>query len=264
MIGDLVTGAGYVPRGLGRLTEPGLRGYVWLPLLINVVVFIALFWLGGAAFQDLLDWMLPSAEAGADAGWWATVADWAVTALRWILWPLFAVAAALVAFYTFTITANLIGAPFNEFLARRVELLATDGRAPAETDEGGLAAQAIGSVADELRKLVYFAAVAIPLLVLFFVPVVQVAAPFLWAAFGAWAAALEYMDYPLGNHGIRFRDQRAQLRRRRMLIFGFGAGVVVMTLIPVVNLVAMPSAVIGATMLWVEQLGGRPASGASG
>lgn len=258
MIRDLITGAGYVPRGLRRIAEPGLRAYVWLPLLINAVVFIGLFWLGGAAFQDLLDWMLPSADAGPNAGWWATLTDWAVTALRWILWPLFVLAAAIVAFYTFTVAANLIGAPFNEFLARRVERLATDGREPAEGDEGGLAAQAVGSIVDELRKLLYFAAVAVPLLLLFLVPVVQVAAPFLWAAFGAWAAALEYMDYPLGNHGIRFRDQRAQLRRRRMLMLGFGAGVVVLTLIPVLNLVAMPSAVIGATMLWVDEFGSRP------
>lgn len=261
MIRDVITGAGYVPRGLRRITEPGLRRYVWLPLLINVVVFIALFWLGGAAFQDLLDWLLPNADAGPNAGWWATLTDWVLTVLRWILWPLFALAAALVAFYTFTISANLIGAPFNEFLARRVEHLATNGREPAEPDEGGLAAQAVGSVADELRKLLYFAAIAIPLLLLFLVPVVQIAAPFLWAAFGAWAAALEYMDYPLGNHGIRFRDQRTRLRRRRMLVFGFGAGVVVLTLIPVLNLVAMPSAVIGATMLWVEEFGRRPGDG---
>src|SRR5690606_29105529 len=37
----------------------------------------------------------------------------------------------------------------------------------------------------------------------------------LWASFGAWAVALEYRDYPVGNHGHRFRDQRRLLARQR-------------------------------------------------
>lgn len=264
MIRDLLVGAAYVPRGLRRITEPGLRRYVWLPLLVNVFVFGGLIWLGAEGFQQLIDWMLPEVSAGPDAGWWTRLADWVVTLIRWLLWPLFALAAALVAFYTFTVTANLVGAPFNEFLARRVERLATDGRQPPDTDDAGPLAQALGSIGDELRKLLYFAAVAIPLLLLFLVPVIQIAAPFLWLAFGAWAAALEYMDYPLGNHGLRFAEQRVRLRRRRMLMLGFGGGVVVLTLIPVLNLVAMPSAVIGATMLWVDEFGDQPASAVRG
>jgi len=39
-----------------------------------------------------------------------------------------------------------------------------------------------------------------------------------------------------------------------MLALGFGSGVTVLTMIPVLNFVAMPAAVIGGTLLWSEQL----------
>lgn len=256
MIRDFVLGAGYVARGFRRINEPGLRRYVWLPLAINVAVFAVLLWLGAEAFQDLIGWLLPSADAVSGNGWWSQTLGVLITVAHWLLWPIFLLAAGVAAFYTFTVFANLIGAPFNEYLAERVERLATAGQQPAEAG-GSIIGELTGSVADELRKQVYFAVIALLLLLLFLVPVIQLAAPLAWAAFGAWAAGLEYLDYPLGNHGLRFRDQRRGLARRRMLVLGFGAAVMVMTLVPVLNLLAMPSAVIGATMLWVEELGGR-------
>ncbi|MEZ5582290.1 MAG: hypothetical protein R3F37_05475 [Candidatus Competibacteraceae bacterium] len=45
-----------------------------------------------------------------------------------------------------------------------------------------------------------------PLLVLFVIPGVNVIAPLLWLVFGAWMLALQYADYPMGNHGLRFRS----------------------------------------------------------
>jgi len=36
--------------------------------------------------------------------------------------------------------------------------------------------------------------------------------------------------------------------------FGFGLGIMLLTFIPVINFVAMPVAVAGASKLWVEKL----------
>jgi CysZ protein len=68
--------------------------------------------------------------------------------------------------------------------------------------------------------------------------------------------AFEYSDYPMGNHGLRLRAIRGRLRRRRALALGFGATAAGMTMIPVLNFVVMPSAVAGATAMWVEALAG--------
>ena len=95
-------------------------------------------------------------------------------------------------FYTFTVLANIIAAPFNGLLAARVEKLAAPSsvppRPPAELTWQELALSPLR----ELSKLLYFIGWAIPLLILSFVPVVNMAAPVLWMLFSAWMLALEY------------------------------------------------------------------------
>lgn len=250
MIADFLRGVSYVPRGLRLLAAPWLAPYVWVPIGVNVLVFAGLFWLAGAQYQALIAWLLPSPEAVGGEGWWGQTLEFLALMARWLLWPLFLLAAVVVMFYTFTAIANLIAAPFNGWLSARVEQEKT-GHAPAG-DGGGLSAEVIGAFTGEVRKIGYFALLGVPLLLLFLVPVANLAAPFLWTLYGAWILALEYMDFPLGNRGLSFPAQRQHLRERRLLHLGFGAGMLAMTLIPVLNLVAMPTGVIGATLLALE------------
>jgi CysZ protein len=158
----------------------------------------------------------------------------------------------LLVFYGFSILTNLLAAPFNGMLAEAVEQQLTGQ--PIET--GGwraLARDIIPSLYSELRKLLYFALRAVPLGLLFLIPGINVAAPFLWALFSAWMLTIEYMDYPMANHLLHFARQRQLLRGRRLLAYGFGGGTLLLTLIPFVNFIAMPAAVAGATALWVGE-----------
>ena len=45
MSGNLITGAGYFLRGLTMLSEPGLRHFVIVPLMANIMLFILMGWL---------------------------------------------------------------------------------------------------------------------------------------------------------------------------------------------------------------------------
>ena len=110
------------------------------------------------------------------------------------------------------------------------------------------------SIASELRKLVYFIVRAIPLGLLFVIPGINLAAPFIWALFSAWMLTIEYLDYPMANHLLHFSEQKRLLRQRKMLSYGFGGSSLLMTMIPVVNFFAMPVSVAGATAMWVEEL----------
>nr|MDJ0741567.1 sulfate transporter CysZ [Gammaproteobacteria bacterium] len=148
--------------------------------------------------------------------------------------------------------ANLIAAPFNALLAARVEETLT-GTRPHDADESLLKAIA-PAVSGEIGKIVYFATRAVPLLLLLFVPGLNVLASAAWLLFGFWFLAIEYADYPMGNHGVRASEQRAHLRRKRFKSLMFGAGVTALMLIPVLQFVAMPAAVAGATRLWVDDL----------
>jgi len=228
-----ILGFRYLLDGLTMLKNPGLKRYVMMPLMINIIVFILVAWIGYTQFEALLNWMLPA------DGW--------LSFLRYILWPLFALATLLITFYTFTIIANIIAAPFNGVLAAKVEYELT-GNHPPQSEE-----KWTQSVSSELQKLSYFLLRAIPLLILFVIPGINLIAPFLWILFGAWFLTLEYADYPMSNHSHPFDWQLQRMKRRKMTAFGFGGGLTLMMMVPVLNFVAMPAAVVGATRLWCEQ-----------
>lgn len=230
-------GALYFLRGFGLIFVPGIRAYVVVPLLINITVFTALIYFGAGQLQSFLDSMLPQ---------WL---DW----LNWLLLPLFLIAGLLIAFFTFNMVANLISAPFNGLLAEAVERKLT-GRGPEEGGFKKMIADIGRTFASEIRKLVYIGLRGAPILLLMLVPGVNVAASMLWILFSAWMLAVAYADYPMGNHGIAFTEQRKLLARRRWLSVGFGGSVMFGLAIPVLNFLVIPSAVAGATAMWVDQL----------
>lgn len=223
--------------GFGLITRPGIRLYVMVPLLINTLLFAGVIIYGANLLSDLINSMI--------AQWqWL---EW----LEWLVWPLFVIVSLTIVFFCFTIVANLIGAPFNGFLSEAVErhLLQVD---KVDTVSRPLATEVLLAFKSELQKLLYFALRAIPLLLLFIVPLVNVSAPLFWILFSAWMLALEYMDYPMSNHGFLFTQQRKKLFASKQLTFGFGLGVMVLTLIPIINFLAMPVAVAGATKMYVD------------
>lgn len=239
MIGDFLHGARCLWRGFRMLNTRGVRAYAALPILINAVVFSVLLWLAATHFDGWVDALMPR------------LPDW-MAWLESLFWLVFAVVAAVLVFFTFTAVANFIGGPFNGLLAEAVERQLT-GSAP-ETTLGETLRQVPAMLLDELRKLGYYARWALPLAVLFFIPLLNLFAPVAWAIFGAWMLSVEYADYPLGNRGLRGQQVRAVLRRHRASALGFGAMTLAATLVPGLNLLVMPAAVAGATILTVERL----------
>lgn len=235
-----LAGFHHAVSGLRLIFRPGLRRFVIIPMLINILVFSLLVSGGIELFSDLMDRLLP--------------ADSWLTHLSWLLWPLFALTAVLVVFYTFTAIANLLAAPFNGLLSEKVEMALTGKAIDQGSDWRQLLREFLPSILSELRKLLYFVLRAVPLLLLFLIPGINIAAPFLWLAFNAWYLALEYGDYPMGNHGILFKEQHTRLKRLRLNALGFGAGLLVLMAIPGLNFLAMPAGVAGATVLWRKEL----------
>ena len=237
MIADLARGFGYALEGLRWLRRPGIRRFVALPLAANVLLFAGAGW-----------WLFASLDGL--AGWVESLLPAWLAWLSWVLWPLAAAAFLAVAWFGFALLANLVGSPFNGLLAERVAVLA--GRAPATSLP--LWREAVAAPLGELRKLGHFILLAVPALLLFLVPGANVLAPLVWLAVSAWMLALEYGDYPMGNEGLRFVEQRVRMRSRRALALGFGAGMLLLTVVPVLNFLSMPAGVVGATLMWCREL----------
>lgn len=239
MISNPVTGAGYFFKGLSLINKPGVRRFVIVPLLINILIFAGLIWFSADQFGVFIDWFTP------------TLPEWLLW-LTWLLWLVFGLMAFIVLFFGFTLLANLVGAPFNSYLAAAVEKHLTGQPVP---DSGKTLGQDIvDGVLGELKKILYYLMWAIPLFIISFIPGINLLSPLLWAVFGAWMLSLEYTDYPLGNYGLTFPAIRQKIREQRMLSLGYGGAVMLATLIPLFNFLVMPVAVAGATALRVEQI----------
>ncbi len=148
-----------------------------------------------------------------------------------------------------------MGAPFNGLLSERVEEYLT-GKKP---DQAGGWRKMISNfmpvLIAELKKLLYILLLTSLYLLIFLIPVINVVAPILWVAFSAWVLTLEYVDYPMSAHNISFKELRKRLKERILLTFGFGFSTLILTTIPLLNFLAMPTAVAGATVMWVEEWG---------
>lgn len=246
MMTDFYQGISCALSGFTLIRRRGIKRYVIIPLLINIMLFSLALWYA---------YMQGAKGVAATAAWLPDWLDW----LSWLLWALLAVLLLIVAFYTFTLVANFIASPFNGRLAEKLEEQMI-GYAPPSSGQVYTTAGIKNAVRSELGKLGYLASRSAPLLALSFVPVLNILAPVLWFLFGAWMLALEYLDYPMGNHGILFAELRQKLQQRRGLALGFGSAVILMTLIPIVNFLAMPTAVAGATRLWVKHLSANSAA----
>jgi CysZ protein len=244
--GNPALAANHLVRGAQLLLLPQFRPYILVPLLINIVLFIILTGYLIANFNSAIDAMLDFLP-----GWdWV---KWLVNILLWFIWPLFAALVMMIYGYTFNLMTNIIAAPFYGLLAEKIENHLIDGEIESEP----LAQMIPRTILRELLKLWYFISrgfvLALLSLMLIWVPLLNMIVPLLWLLWGAWSMAIQYNDYPADNHKTPFTKLRQWLASEKLTSYSFGGLVMLAGMIPLVNIFAMPIAVAGATVNWVER-----------
>ncbi len=213
-------------QGVQLLGKSELRKYLLIPILINLVLYSSALYFGYSYISELVSQFIP------------TWLSW----LEWLIWPLFFVCFLAIGFFTFTLLANLMAAPFYSQLSAKTWSLLS-GERNAVIDQN--IAKAVWA---EVKRMGYIFSRMIPLLIISIIPGINLIAPFLWALFGAWCMGLEFMAYPQENKGILFSQQKQQAKTKRMSVLSFGGFVIAGLSIPIVNLIVAPAAVIGATI----------------
>jgi CysZ protein len=241
--GNLFQGASYVIAGAKMLKHPSLRPFVLIPLAINILIFGSLIGVGFSYLGSMMDTML------------SYVPEW-LGFIEWILWPLILITGSLITGYLFTAVALLIASPFNSLLAEKAEELITGEEVQSLEGIGAALAEIPRAIVRETLKLLYYVPMALFVLVVSFVPGVNAVAPVLWFLLGAWMMSIQFIDYPMDNHRLNFGDVKEACRERRLSSLGFGGVVAACAGIPILNFFVVPSAVVGATLLWCEELRG--------
>ncbi|AUD78749.1 sulfate transporter CysZ [Kangiella profundi] len=244
-------GAHYLADGFRMLTQKGIKRYVLIPLAINLILLSTALILLVSQVSSWSQWV---EQTIASWGAW----EWLGTALAWLMWPVVILGGILFIFFFFAMLANWIAAPFNGLLAEAVE---NKLHTTAGYDEKVLPEQGFWALVKDIPrlfgrewiKLKYYIPRALVCLLILFIPLIgALAFPIIWFIFNAWMMSVQYVDYPMDNHKIPFQDMLKALQQKRGGTFGFGAMVMLMTMIPFINLLVMPAAVCGATKMWYE------------
>ena len=203
-------------------------------MAVSFLAIAGLLVLGHAALEDVREWLV------------ARLPDW----LDWLghaLAPVFYVLAVAVGGWMFSFLAALLASPFLGVLSARAEREAY-GTGPDHDEGVGYAIAR--TLAREARKLAYHLPRLALVFVLTLIPVVNVAAPFLWFGFGAWMLAVQFVDYAAENRGLDFRDTVLLLRANRGAALGLGAPAALLLAVPFAAVVVIPAAVCGGALLW--------------
>jgi len=236
----MIEGAVALLAGLKTLlAQPGLRAVLWrmlgLLLLLMLLLTGGVFWLTGYL-----------------AGLWLPEGDaWYLTLLSWLVWLVAALLAALTGIVSFTVLASAAVAPWLDMLAVRVERL--QGR---EVEESGKTwvAQALESLGNSVRPLLGLLGMGLIAVACFIVPVIgQLAATLIWGYAGIRFLNFELMDVPASRLAWPFDRRRQAMRERRFFYLGFGATAMLLMLVPLFNLLVLPSAVVALSQGGLER-----------
>lgn len=230
------SGAGYFFKGFELIRMKGIRRFVFIPLLINLVLFSIAFYYMFIQLQTYME---------AIEAWLPEWMSWLST----VIWPV-AVLFILVMFsFIFSSVANWIAAPFNGLLSEKMEALLTNEQPPSG-DAFDIIKDIPRTLSREWCKFRYYLPRAIGFFLLYWI--IPVVGQIVWFLFLAWMMAVQYKDYPFDNHKINFDVMKRELQDRKGLSYSFGITTALFSMLPIVNLVVMPVAICGATALWVD------------
>ena len=229
-------------RGL-RFIAHHLR-LLWLiaiPFVINTLLFSFFIWVIASNLSEWLDKLLPARET------------WYFIVLFYILMALLVVALVLVVIFAFTIVGNIILGPFNDLISEKVEFLYTGQGHDEPFRLKALLADPARSIKGQIGKLIFYLAVLAALLALNLIPLIgQLLSGILIMLHTLFFLGWEYVDYSMERRKFSLRLKLKTGFKNFSSFIGLGAGVSLMLLIPLANLLAIPLCAVGGTLLFCD------------
>lgn len=232
-VAQLVRGFTYPLRGLGFIRRHRLWALAGVAIGVNIAVFAAL----AAASVYFAEPWLAQAEA------W--VAQSFVSFLSGVVYWAGLVLLLIIDAVLLVLLGQAIASPFLDALSERIESIAI-GRAPKPTSFLAVVRSLIMGVVDLFWAVVFL--VGISLLGLIVPPL----APFIGFLFGALLLAQEFVGLAMTRKLQGYLRRWQVVWRNRWLSLGFGAATMLLLVVPGVNLILLPLAAAGGTLLYTD------------
>jgi len=248
MIARFFRGMGYFGRGWRVAFGDGrVVPFVLLPAAVTALVA------GGGsyfAYRWAADFVARQ-SAGHGAIWGAVV---------WLFMVLFVVGTAYVLYVASCLLAT---APFAGVLSERAEHAQT-GAKVAPQSWGQTAALSARGLGQAILGVLLYLAIAVPLFVLHWV--VPAVAPLMWVAGVVQTAlffAFDAFNEPLHRRGASFGGKWRFIGTHLAESLGFGSGVALLMVVPLLSVIVTPVAIVGGTLLYLDLAAGKSSSGSS-
>lgn len=241
-IGAFFEGAALPFRGaFFLLARPRLWLLALIPLALNVALFAAALYWGGAFFSSALrQWI----GGGHDAAWYWKIA---LGLAQFFFWAI----VLLLVYFVFTPVALVVGSPFFDLLAEQAEEACGFRFQDGLPLWKSLLAMAFYSVVIQCKNLAVVLAVFALLLPLHLIPV---AGSVLYAALSAlWlvlTSTFQFTSYPCDRRRMRYREKWRLLADNWAFALGFGCSAAAALLVPFLNVMVMPACAVAGTFYY--------------
>jgi len=209
------------------LARAELRAVLWRMLALLLVLMLVL----GSGVFWLLDYVV---------GLWIPQGDaWYLQMLSWLLWGLAFVLAVLCGIVSFVTLGSAVSAPWLDLLAMRTEAIA--GRQVNEPESAWLP-MITQSLLNSMRPLLGLLLWGVVALLFFWLPPLATA---IWTYGAVRFLSFELIDTTASRRGWDYSERKTKLIEKRWFYFGFAGLATLLMMVPIVNLLVIPAAVVG-------------------
>ncbi|MFZ9035232.1 MAG: sulfate transporter CysZ [Francisellaceae bacterium] len=232
-------GAHYLFNGFRLISERGMKRFVIIPLIINIFVFIALWWYAFYELSILTTWV-----EGLIPGWlaWLGILIYAIAIVGLLLFTA----------YAFSTIALIVASPFYGFLAEKIQLKLTNQPVGSTINVTRLLLIAPKAMIRELSKMLSFLPWVILILVCYFIPGLNLITSLMWFVLLSWINVVQYADYAFDNNDISFAIMKKQLGSKKTLSLSFGAITTLLLIVPFLSIIVIPAAIAGSTAMYID------------
>ena len=228
----------YYSNGLKLAFSKECRVYIIIPIIVN---FVLLCSVGYFLYSSLHDLVFSIFETF--SGYFLFIAY----IISFIL-------SCLIIFsgcYFFSTLATILASPFYGLLSEKVENLVS-GNKLDDTGFADIIKDIPRILKREIKKQFFFLTFAIPCLILYFIPVINIIAPVLWFLLTCWMGCLQYCDYAFDNHKISFAATNQDLKNHSFCTLCFGAIISLSLAVPIINIFMPPATVCAGTLYYLD------------
>lgn len=274
-LGGIFAGATYPLRSLTLLLKtPQLRGFVFIPIVVNVVVGVTLYasllFAGfeaiGSVTTHLPNWIPDLSPWTLNVPnwllwvqnlplWISQVLDGLAIAFGWLLYVILVILLLIATGFVLLQFGVLLGAPWYGKLSEELEKLQTGQLPVTESSLGGVLRDVGRAIQYELKKLALTLGIGLPLLLLNFFPGIGTAIATLGGiAIAATIVCLDFLDSALERRRLRFRDKLGLIRRSLPASATFALVCLALVSVPFLNLLAIPVCVGAGTLFFCDRI----------